>query len=162
MAKLRFMSIVAVVFGFLGSLLMFVIGASKSIKAFRIYFFKETVTQTPPAHLDLNDQAMLSIVESIDTFLIALALLVFSFGVYNLFIREIALPSERGHAPWTKINSIAQLKQVLMEVILVVLAVLFLWEVLFQGDDVTWRILVIPLGIVLLALSLKLVEWQSH
>ena len=68
MEKLRLMSLISVVFSFLGSLLMFVIGAFKSIKAVRVYFFKEPLSQNPPPpeHLDYSEQAMIAVVEGMD------------------------------------------------------------------------------------------------
>jgi uncharacterized membrane protein YqhA len=163
MEKLRYVSIVAVIFSFLGSLLMFLIGAAKSIKAFRIYFLKESLTTdpAPPGRLDFAEQTMLATVESVDGFLLGLVLLIFSFGIYGLFIGEVKVPKNIKNAPWAQITSIERLKQVLVEVIIVLLAVIFLWEVLFQAEQVTWDILVLPIGIALLALALRLVEWRS-
>lgn len=162
MERLRLVSIVAVLFAFLGSLLMFFVGAAKSVKGFRIYFFQEPLMSNlpPPEHLDFSEQAMIAVLESIDAFLIALVLLLFAAGVYNLFIGRLGRKGDDW--PWTRITSVERLKHVLMEVILVVLAVLFLRVVLFLGEGLTWQALVIPLGIALLALALKLVEWRAH
>ena len=123
MEKLRFMSIIAVLGGFMGAALMFIIGAAKSIKAFQIYFLQVPLSTNPPPppRLDFTDQAMLSIVDAMDAFLVALVLLIFAFGVYNLFIGEVKMPDHVTHAPWAGITTIGRLKQVLVEVVLVVL-----------------------------------------
>ncbi len=97
-----------------------------------------------------------------DAFLIALVLLIFSFGVYKLFIAEIKTPKNLPGAPWAQITSIEGLKKVLVEVILVILVVLFLWEVVYLEADASWNVLVLPLSIVLIAAALKLVDWRSH
>ena len=47
-----------------------------------------------------------------------------------------------------------------MEVIIVVLAVLFLWELLLLEEEATWNVLVAPIGIVLLAAAIKLIDWR--
>ncbi len=99
---------------------------------------------------------MIAVVESVDAFLIALAMLIFALGVFNLFIGELKLPGE-----WLRVKSIERLKQVLMEVILVVLAVLFL-RGLFLFEDLPWRLLVIPVAVALLALAVRLVGWRSE
>jgi uncharacterized membrane protein YqhA len=156
----RYLALIAVVFSLLGSLLMFLSGAWKSIEAFRASILQEPLIADAPAHLDLADQAMISVLQSMDAFLIALVLLIFSFGVYNLFIGEIKPPKNLAGAPWAQITSIERLKQVVVEVILVILAVLFLWELLVLEDEATWNILVVPLGILLLAAALKLVDWR--
>jgi uncharacterized membrane protein YqhA len=161
---LRYLSLIAVVFSLLGSALMFLAGAAKSIKAVRIFFLGETLTvdPPPPAHLDSGDQALVAVLQSMDAFLIALVLLIFSFGVYKLFIAEIKTPKNLPGAPWAQITSIEGLKKVLVEVILVILAVLFLWEVVYLEAEASWTVLVLPLSIVLIAAALKLVDWRSQ
>ena len=115
---LRYLSLIAVVFSLLGSALMFLGGAAKSIKAVRIFFLGETLSADPPppAHLDSGDQALVAVLQSMDAFLIALVLLIFSFGVYKLFIAEITTPKNLPGAPWAQITSIEGLKKVLVEV----------------------------------------------
>ena len=161
---LRYLSLIAVVFSLLGSALMFLAGAAKSIKAVRIFFLGETLTvdPPPPAHLDSGDQALVAVLQSMDAFLIALVLLIFSFGVYKLFIADIKTPKNLPGAPWAQITSIEGLKKVLVEVILVILAVLFLWEVVYLEAEASWTVLVLPLSIVLIAAALKLVDWRSQ
>ena len=161
---LRYLSLIAVVFSLLGSALMFLGGAEKSIKAIRIFFLNETLTTDPPppAHLDSTDQALIAVLQSMDAFLIALVLLIFSFGVYKLFIAEIKTPKNLPGAPWSQITTIEGLKKVLVEVILVILAVLFLWEVVYLEAEASWNVLVLPVSIVLIAAALKLVDWRSH
>ena len=161
---LRYLSLIAVVFSLLGSALMFLAGAAKSIKAVRIFFLGETLTvdPPPPAHLDSGDQALVAVLQSMDAFLIALVLLIFSFGVYKLFIAEIKTPKNLPGAPWAQITSIEGLKKVLVEVILVILAVLFLWEVVYLEAEASWTVLALPLSIVLIAAALKLVDWRSQ
>ncbi len=160
---LRYLSLIAAVFSLLGSALMFLGGAGKSIKAVRIFFLNETLTTDPPppAYLDSSDQALVAVLQSMDAFLIALVLLIFSFGVYKLFIAEVKTPKNLPGAPWAQITSIEGLKKVLVEVILVILAVLFLWEVVYLEAEASWTVLVLPLSIVLIAAALKLVDWRS-
>jgi uncharacterized membrane protein YqhA len=158
--KARYLALIVVVFSLLDALLMFLNGAWKSIKAFQAFFLAKPLVTNAPDHLDLADQAMVAVLQSMDAFLIGLVLLIFSFGVYNLFIAEIKPPKTLAGAPWARITSIERLKQVLVEVIIVVLAVLFLWELLLLEEDATWNVLVVPIGIVLLAAALKLVDWR--
>jgi uncharacterized membrane protein YqhA len=156
----RYLALIAVVFSALASLLMFFAGAQKTIKAFRTFFFHEPLFEDAPAHLDLTDQTMIFVLQAMDTFLIALVLLIFSFGVFNLFIAQIKAPKNLPGAPWAQITTIEGLKKALVEVVLVVLAVLFLWELLLLEDEATWNVLVAPIGIVLLAAALRLVNWH--
>ncbi len=136
---------------------MFLNGAWKSLKAFQAFFLARPLITDAPAHLDFSDQAMVAVLQSMDAFLIGLVFLIFSFGV---FIAEIKAPKTLAGAPWAQITSIERLKQVLVEVIIVVLAVLFLWELLLLEEDATWNVLAAPIGIVLLAAALRLVDWR--
>ncbi len=110
--------------------------------------------------------AIISVIESLDRFLIAIVLLYFAYGVYTLFIH----PEEREEAlalpAWLRVRQIGQLKQVVAELIVVILFVLFLRQALqaFSGADITlsWNdigtLAVLPVSTVLLGLALKLVE----
>jgi len=62
-------------------------------------------------------------VEIVDFFLIATALYIVGIGLYELFIRDLDLPA------WLTITSLEELKQRLISVIVVALAVAFLAQV---------------------------------
>ena len=89
-----------------------------------------------------------------DTFLIALVLIIFAGAVYNLFVRTEA--ANEAPSPWLGVKSIGQLKEVVVEIVLVLLAVLFLQHVLFLREAVSWNSLVIPAGAALLAVTIWL------
>ena len=157
MHRVRYLAVVAVIFSLLRATIMMMIGAEKTIKAYRIYFLDEPLRKDPPLspRLTTADQTMISVVESIDAFLIGLVLLIFSLGVYNLFVGDLHFPGRRLH-----VNSIEGLKKALMELILVVLTVIFL-RALFLSSEEGWRLLVIPTAVALFALALWLVAWRS-
>jgi uncharacterized membrane protein YqhA len=67
-----------------------------------------------------NPFAAVSLVELMDTFLVATALLIFSVGLYELFIQEVSLP------PWLVIHDLHDLKAKLSSVIILLIAVTFL------------------------------------
>ena len=160
--SLRFIALLPVVFGATSAALMAVVGAGKSIKAFQVYFFGASLSGPQvPAHLDVSDQAMITVIEAVDAFLISIALLVFSIGVYKLFIAKSQQDIDEGVARVFRISSVAGLKQVLMEVIMVILAVLFLKELLLNEDQLYWAMLVIPAAVALIALAMKWVDWRD-
>ena len=158
MLKLRFVTLIAVVFSFLASVLMFLVGAAKTLKSFRIYFWQQPLGGDVPDYLDVSDQTMIALVESIDAFLVALVFFVLSTGIFKLFVQDI--PASKKWA-WDEIRTFEQLKKTLVEMIMVVLVVFFLSVALYEGEQLQWTILVIPAGVVLLALSIKLVGWGS-
>lgn len=109
---------------------------------------------------------MINVIEGLDRFLIAIVLLYFAYGVYSLFIHPERHETELALPAWLQVKQIGQLKQVVAEVIIVILFVLFLRVALqvYQRPDVSmsWTqiatFLMLPVCTVLLALALKLVE----
>jgi uncharacterized membrane protein YqhA len=157
------MAAAAVVGSIAGSLLMFALGLVNIYEAYSGWL--PWVHRSEP-NIAPSAAAMISVIEALDRFLIAIVLLYFGYGVYSLFIHperpedELALPA------WLRIKQIGQLKQVVAEVIIVVLFVLFLRTALqtFQAaaKEMTLNaflsFLSLPIATVLLALSLRLVE----
>ncbi len=158
----RYMAFIAVVGSLAGSMLMFLLGFAKVVHAYTNWWPGATSSEG----LSASSAAMISVIEALDRFLIAIVLLYFANGVYALFIRRERQPDSIPLAHWLRVNSIGQLKQVVAEVIIVVLFVLFLrvaLEVYQRPDpDLSWRelgfILLLPMSTLLLALALKLVE----
>jgi len=151
---LRYVAAVAVISSYVGCAIMFAIGAVKTIKACAVYF----TDWHPSGTLDGISEVTLTtkyIIQSLDLFLVALVLMIFSFAVYGLVLREVdtdKLPASR----WLQITSISELKSTLAEVIIIILFVQFLEMILLKFDQLDWKMLVLPLGIALLAVSLKL------
>ena len=152
---IRLISVIAVVASAFGSLLMFVIGAVKVLRAYVTYLEPDLLTKAAP-----NESANLAIalvVQAIDAFLIALVLLIFAKGIYNLFVREIssAQPTVRG---WANIRSISHLKAILAELVIIILMVKFLESALRTFGGYEWEMLILPLGVVMLAGAVRVLE----
>lgn len=157
----RFLTVVAVLGSLAGSVLMFTLGIVNVYAAFR-FGLRE------PAEGDsmYGTAAIISVIESLDRFLIAIVLLYFAYGVYTLFIHPEESEEALALPAWLRIGQIGQLKQVVTELIVVILFVLFLRQALqaFSGPDVslTWNeigtLAVLPVSSLLLAFALKLVE----
>ena len=105
-------------------------------------------------------------VEGLDRFLIAIVLLYFGYGVYTLFLHPEESEKELNLPQWLQVKQIGQLKQVVAEVIIVVLLVLFLRLALqaFHSPDVALiptqiaTLMILPVSILLLSLALYFVE----
>ena len=160
----RFMSLIAVVGSLFGSLLMFFLGAYNIYEAFVRGLRVEEREDGEAGEFGTN--AVISIIEGLDRFLIAIVLIYFAYGVYSLFIHpgedeeKLALPA------WLRVTQIGQLKQVVAEVIIVILLVLFL-RVALQAYttpnlQLGWEriaaLALLPISIALLALALRMVE----
>lgn len=160
----RFAAVLAVLGSMAGSLLMFVLGIVEIYHAYAVWVpaLRPSDVENVPA----SAASIISVIEGLDRFLIAIVMLYFAYGVYSLFIHperpeeDLALPA------WLKVQQIGQLKQVVAEVIIVILFVLFLRTVLRTFisplDALGWAqlatLLVLPLSAMMLAVSLKLVE----
>lgn len=157
------MSIAAVIGSLAGSVLMFFLGLYNIYRAFAEGLRVPDKEENDTA---FGSEAVISVIEGLDRFLIAIVLLYFAYGVYSLFLhpessqRELALPD------WLKVKQIGQLKQVVAEVIIVVLFVLFLRVALqaFHSSDTVfeWKqlatLMVLPISVFLLACALRMVQ----
>ncbi|KEI72039.1 YqhA family protein [Endozoicomonas elysicola] len=147
---------IAIICSTLGSFLLFVVGATKTYAAFAVVFLGK-VPHKSLAHLDTADIATSYLIKSLDTFLIAFVLFIFAHGVFTLFIsnKKPANDDSTSVLAWIKTPNIGHLKNVLAEVIVIILFVKFLEIVLMNIDNLNWQILTLPIAILLLSLGLK-------
>jgi uncharacterized membrane protein YqhA len=156
----RFVSLVAVFSSLLGSILMFVIGATKTYYAFAAYFLK----YQPPTclgNLKGSDIATAYLIKSFDAFLIALVLFIFAYGVYWIFVAQETEDTRSDPLKSVRINTIGQLKKILAEIVIIILFVKFLEIALINLKSLTWELLILPASILLLALALKFMELKE-
>jgi uncharacterized membrane protein YqhA len=158
--RTRYVSVVAVVFGVIGAVLMFIIGAVTTIDSVVTYFGgHDDAALSSAAAL----AATVEIVSALDQFLLGLVLLVFAYGVYSLWIvSDTSEDSSTVRTPeWIKVTSVTDLKVQLIEVVAVLLAVLFLKGVLINPATV-WSDLVVPIAVVLFAWTVWLIRRAGH
>lgn len=152
----RLFTIIAVVASLAGALLMFYLGAENTFTAFTQQFFhrSEVVGGLPRA-----EATVISLMVALDRFLIGMVLLFFGYGIYGLFVRPGVNSRDLGLPEWLHVDQIGQLKQTLVDVIIVVLFVLFLRVALQTfhsgpveiSSTVIARFLMLPVAILLLA-----------
>lgn len=121
--NLRFIVIFSVVFSILASITLFLLGSweiSQSI------FYENPIFNPEYSYNDL----LFTIISSIDTFLIGIVLLIFGFGIYELFISEIDFAKDKFSQSTLKINNLDQLKNKIIKVVIIVLIVKFFEKVL--------------------------------
>ena len=87
------------------------------------------------AEVTNNNDLLFKIISSIDLFLIGIVLLIFGFGVYELFISEIDFAKGKFAESTLKIKSLDQLKNKIIKVIIIVLIVKFFEKVLKLSDN---------------------------
>jgi uncharacterized membrane protein YqhA len=159
--RLRYLTVVGVVFAAVGALLMFVMGAVTTVQAIGTYTGagREEALAT-----DAALAATVEVVTALDQFLLALFLIIFASGVYSLWMRSDGDDESRWTPRWLTVHSVTDLKVQLLEVIAVVLAVLFLKLLLevTRTPDLPWTVIVIPAGVLLLSLSVWLIRRSEH
>ena len=124
----RFMVILAVVFGLIGAVVLFVV-ASIDIFSTASYVVTTYATGAHPEHF--HQDVVGGIIGAVDLYLIGVVMLLFSFGLYELFISEIdAAKDEDGKEnKILAIHSLDQLKDKISKVIVMVLVVGFFQKV---------------------------------
>ena len=151
----RYISLIAIICSLIGSLLLFIIGAWKTYNAIQIIFFDYIPKGSE--HLHSTDNATIYLMKSLDTFLIALALFIFAYGVFTLFISK-RNDNDDGTLKLISIPNIGHLKNILSEVIIIILFVIFLEVIIENIHNLKWEFLIIPVSVLLLALALKFLK----
>lgn len=160
--RLRYVSLIAVISLFFASVLMFLAGLGRTITAF-LLFFTGVFPLTLPEHLSETSLASVALIQAVDAFLFALVLLIFSFGIFILFVQQGTEEERRMLPRWMQIESISELKTTLIQVIIVILAVNVLEHVIITGSDaLKWETLIIPGAILCLAAALRLMHVQKE
>lgn len=157
--SIRFVTILAVIATLFGALLMFLTGSSETLAAYQVFFgFKET-------HMigGANVEATVKLLSALDQFLFGLVLLYVAYSIYFLFIAKdteeegatrVSMPN------WLQVQSLAQMKRTLLEVIVVLLSVLWLKLGLEFQAELSWELLIIPVGIVAIAAAIRLIGFE--
>lgn len=161
----RFMSIVAVIGSLAGSALMFFLGSYNIFEAFAEGLVPEQSGPDEPT-AEFGTSAVISVIEALDRYLIAIVLLYFAYGVYALLIHPGESEEKLALPDWLRVKQIGQLKQVVAEVIIVILFVLFLRVALqvYTSPQLNlgWQqigaLALLPISIFFLALALRFVE----
>ncbi|QOR62593.1 YqhA family protein [Sulfurovum sp. ST-21] len=123
----RFMVISAVVFGLIGATVLFIVAS------FDIYNIAAYVIDVYANHLHpdkFHEKVVGEVIGAVDLYLIGVVMLLFSFGIYELFISEIDVAKmEERKNKILAIHSLDQLKDKISKVIVMVLVVGFFKKV---------------------------------
>ena len=124
----RFIVILAVIFGLIGAIVLFVV-ASFDIYETARYVITTYLTGAHPENF--HEDVVGGIIGAVDLYLIGVVMLLFSFGLYELFISEIddAKDESGEENKILAIHSLDQLKDKISKVIVMVLVVGFFQKV---------------------------------
>lgn len=113
-------------------------------------------------HEDVRTQIVTQVVEAIDGYLLAAVMLIFAFGLYELFISWIDRIEKDDRARDLKIHSLDDLKHRLGQVVLLILVVKFFEGALAIKFNSLSDLLLLSIGILLIAIVLNLTHKQPH
>ena len=124
----RFMVVLAVVFGLIGAVVLFLV-ASVDIFTTAKYVITTYLTGAHPANF--HEDVVGGIIGAVDLYLIGVVMLLFSFGLYELFISDIDVAKDDSGEDnkILAIHSLDQLKDKISKVIVMVLVVGFFQKV---------------------------------
>ena len=148
--KCRYLALIAVIFSLLGSVALFLIGGYEVVHSM-LDFVKTHAAK------DFE----IGLINALDIFLFALIMMIFSMGVYDLFISKLEPAHMEGARPeWIIFKNIDELKSSLAKVVVIILVITFFELVITMapGFKNSYELLVIPAGIVLIAWGMKLLH----
>jgi uncharacterized membrane protein YqhA len=116
--KSKYLALIAVISALLASIAAFVWGLTKTVKVI-VSIFSTIGTETAYT---------VSLIELMDTFLIATVLFVFAIGMYELFIGKLAIPE------WLVIRNLHDLKVKISSVVIMVMGIIFLKHLVAWQD----------------------------
>ena len=147
----RFIVILAVIFGLVGAVVLFVV-ASMDIWGVAVYTFNTIITHAHPENF--HEDIVAGIIGAVDLYLIAVVMFIFSFGIYELFISDIDEASGKNGSKILAIHSLDQLKDKIAKVIVMVLVVNFFQRVLHTQFTTPKEMLYFAGSIALLSIGL--------
>ncbi|QKF72691.1 UPF0114 domain-containing membrane protein [Aliarcobacter faecis] len=150
--KSRFIVILAVIFGFMGAVILFIVASIDVINVAK-FVITTFLEGSHPEHF--HEDIVAGIIGAVDLYLIAVVLLIFAFGIYELFISKIdAACSQEDCNSILNINSLDQLKDKIAKVIIMVLVVNYFQRVIHTNYQTPLELLYFALAIVALAVGL--------
>jgi len=156
MVKMRYATLIPVIFSYVGAIIMFVVGTIRA--------YDSVLSLMDSSGPDLTD-TQVNLILAVDAYLMGLVLLIFSYGIYDLFISSMDGGNQPKIRPrWMTFDDIGGLKTILAEVILIILTIEFFQLVLASMPefDTFEEWLVIPIGMLLIAIGMGVFKKLTH
>ncbi|MGD9595554.1 YqhA family protein [Wolinella succinogenes] len=156
----RLFVILAVVFSLIGSILLFFVASADILKV--VLSAIAYYSGSAPEGVDIHEVLLSNVILAVDLYLIAVVLLIFAFGLYELFISKIDVAEESVGSKVLEIHTLDQLKDKLAKVIVMVLIVSFFNRVLHMEMKEPLDMFYFAISILALALGLYFLHKDSH
>ena len=144
----RYITLLAVILSVISAISLIVLGSWEIIQAIVFYnpLFDSSISS--------NNDLLFKIISSIDLFLIAIVLLIFGFGIYELFVSEIDFTNSKFNESTLKIRDLDQLKNKIIKVIIIVLIVKFFEKILKFSESFTTTTDILYFGLSILSICI--------
>lgn len=151
--KLRWLAVVIAALSAIHAVAFIAIGAVRGFGGYQM------LLQGPPWSGEHSPGVLLA--KSIDAFLLAMVMFVFSIGITTLFLareghRELEVIPE-----WMRMKNLAELKFLIWEAILAALVVASVEGLIVTGQEIAWSGLIVPVATLVLAAGLFLAR-KAH
>ena len=157
----RFVVLLAVISSMIGMLLLYFLAAESMIHL--AVEFVAAVTGEEGITAEFHADAVGTIISAIDDFLLATVLLIFSLGLYELFISKIDIAQgDKAASQILMIKNLDDLKDRLVKVVLMILVVAFFKNVLHVTFDEPVNALFMGGGILLVSLATYFSHKAGH
>ena len=153
----RYIVLLIALGAFTGSVIMLSIGLIETFDVFNMYLFGiETPIEFTPIGRG-SEISELMTVGVLNSLLFGLLLVIFSHGVYVLYMRNFA--NRKKMPKWLKIKDMKNLKETLSQAIVVILFVKFLELILemvvYKDKYFSWEHILLPIFILFLSFGFK-------
>ena len=142
----RYITVLAVILSILSAFTLIIIGSWDIIEA--VIFYNPLFD----ASISSNNELLFKLISAIDLFLIGIVLLIFGFGIYELFVSEIDFANAKFSESTLKIRDLDQLKNKIIKVIIIVLIVKFFEKVLKFSENFTTPMDILYFGLSILSI----------
>jgi uncharacterized membrane protein YqhA len=160
--QFRWAVVIGVVASTLTALMMFYVAAVDTVYVVRDYIGYVELDSADARNIFRAD-AISHVVEIIDGFLLAIVLLIFAYGIYELYISRIELAKgNEAEAHFLRIESLDSLKARVGKVILMILIVKFFEVSLAMDYDSVKEIMLFAIAIALISVSFFLAETAAR
>ncbi|SKB15435.1 putative integral membrane protein [Planktothrix sp. PCC 11201] len=154
---LRFITLVPVVFSILSVFILFILGSIEILGSLRLLLH---INEDPEKMLP---EIMTGIIGGIDIYLIGIVMILFAYGIYELFISKIDVGrQEETEVQLLTITSLDQLKDKILKVIVMVMVVGFFKRLIELEVKTSLDILLLAISILLIATSAYLMKSSSN
>ena len=159
----RFIILTAVIGSLLAGIAIFYMATVDVVNLFSHALHYADVSLTNEARKALHDSTVSHIVEVVDGYLLATVLLIFSLGMYELFISDIdQAHGSKASSKILVINNLDDLKSRLAKVILMILIVTLFENALNMHVSTPLDLVYLGASIALIALALYLTHASEH